>query len=182
MGRDKATLEIGGVSLLRRALATLRAAGASETLVAGGPNPLASSSSSPTRVDARVVRDEGHGPFGGIVAALAESTSALVVVLAVDLPAVRARTVVDLVRRCAASQVAVVVAADGAGARQPLLSVWKRGLVLDDLIRDWNAGERSVMRWLEVRTDVSWCEVPARELTNLNEPVDLDDLGNLETP
>ena len=182
MGRDKATLEIDGVSLLDRATATLRRAGAIETIVSLASTGFSPSSKGESMAGHRVVLDDGHGPLGGILAALESSVQPYVVVLAVDLPAVRSDTVTDLVRRCSSSDSVVVAASDGGSLRQPLLSVWRRAAVVDDVARDWKSGERSVMRLLTRRADVTWSEVPRRELLNVNEPDDLRNIGNLEAP
>lgn len=182
MGTDKATIEIGGVSQLQRAVSTLRSAGASEVMVSVASDPVPRWSSGLATADLRIVVDEGRGPLGGIVSALRETHDPYLAVLAVDLPGVRSRTVTELVRRCVSSGMAAVAAFDGAELRQPLLSVWSKQVIGDDLFRDWNTGERSVMRWLSGRADVAWCEVPSLELANVNEPADIDGLGNLEEP
>src|ERR1041384_571654 len=78
MGRDKAWVEVAGESLLSRAVATVRRAGASEVLISGRPGVNYST------LEARVLFDgkPGQGPLGGIEQALAVANFPLVLVLA----------------------------------------------------------------------------------------------------
>lgn len=200
MGVDKASLGWNGSTLLEHALSILREAGTENVHVvlrAGqeypsvGTRPGEIGSGEPGRSrKPEIVRDEGHGPLGGILAALRRVESRFVVVLAVDLPMVRSASVMRIV--ASAESGARVVGASGNDAfetRQPLLSCWNRELVLPDLEHDWERGERSVMRWLETQPDVRWETFDPTELTNLNDPGDLSalgmaarDLGNLRSP
>src|SRR5205809_5309599 len=83
MGRDKATLVVGGEPLWRRQVRTLREAGFAEIMIARGERePLGAGEPGLLTVpDAR----EGCGPLGGLVAGLEKATEWLLV-LAVDLP------------------------------------------------------------------------------------------------
>jgi len=210
MGVDKASLGWNGSTLLEHALSILRRAGAENVHVvlrAGQESPSVGTGSGAIGSGAigsgetgsgetgrsrkpEIVRDEGYGPLGGILAALRRVESRLVVVLAVDLPMVRPVSVMRIV--ASAESGARVVGASGNDAfetRQPLLSCWNRELVLPDLEHDWERGERSVMRWLETQPDVRWEAFDPTELTNLNEPGDVSalgmaapDLGNLRSP
>ena len=97
MGRDKAAIEVGGVTMLARATAALYDAGAESVLVIGGAG-----------VDVRVGLDgdgdgdgevgvgldrtvhvddgwPGEGPLGGLITALDATDSSIVVVIACDL-------------------------------------------------------------------------------------------------
>lgn len=84
MGRDKAFLEVGGRTLLARQIQTARECGTSEVYISG-------------RVDrdysafgCRVLQDKfsGAGPLSGIERALDAATAPMLLVLAVDLPAI----------------------------------------------------------------------------------------------
>jgi molybdopterin-guanine dinucleotide biosynthesis protein A len=118
MGRDKAFLELGGRTLLARALSLagtvaepVRIVGASESFLAHG----------------RVVEDlfPGRGPLGGIHAALRSSAAELNLMLAVDLPSVDPRFLAYLVNAARQSS-AVVTLPHAAGGWQPLCAVYRR--------------------------------------------------------
>ena len=82
MGRDKAGLEIEGVPLWQRQLATLRATEPAELLISGRiDGPYAGSG-------IKILPDEtaGLGPLGGIATALRQMKTDLLLVLAIDLP------------------------------------------------------------------------------------------------
>lgn len=83
MGRDKASMVVGGVTLLERTVATLQAV-CDEVMVVvargGAPAEL------PPDVRIIVDRLPDAGPLGGLEAALAAATHELVVVVAVDMP------------------------------------------------------------------------------------------------
>lgn len=81
LGRDKALLELGGQTLLARAIATLHGI-ASEVLVIG---PL---ERQPYAAGARVVPDAypSTGPLGGIATALVAAAASRVLVVACDMP------------------------------------------------------------------------------------------------
>jgi molybdopterin-guanine dinucleotide biosynthesis protein A len=118
MGRDKAFLELGGRTLLARALSLagtvaepVRIVGVSESFLAHG----------------RVVEDvfPGRGPLGGIHAALRSSAAELNLMLAVDLPSVEPRFLAYLVNAARQSS-AVVTLPHAAGGWQPLCAVYRR--------------------------------------------------------
>lgn len=87
MGRDKALLEIDGVSLLARAIALLHEAGA-ERVVVSGDRPQFSG-----------VPDvaEGRGPVGGIVSVLAAHPGSALVAIPVDQPKLDAHSLRQLI-------------------------------------------------------------------------------------
>jgi len=80
MGREKASIEIGGVTLLQRALARLSRV-CDPVLVASGDLVVDTGGH-------RSVADAlpGSGPLGGVVGALREASHPLLAVVAVDLP------------------------------------------------------------------------------------------------
>jgi len=112
-GVDKALLDVGGLTLLDRALQAVR--GARRVVVVGPPRPTA----------AEVLWCEEDPPGGGPVAAfaagLAAADSDVVVLLAVDLPFV-APAIPRLLS--AAAELAVLV--DGTGRVNYLASAWRR--------------------------------------------------------
>ncbi len=86
MGTDKARLPFNGTTLLEHQLATLRAAGAAPLYLCGRPERPYSVAGVTFISDA----PEAEGPIAGIVAALANSASPHIAVLAVDLPRIPA--------------------------------------------------------------------------------------------
>ena len=91
MGRDKALLEIDGRPLWQRQLDTLRQLSPEQLFLSG-----------PSRDGVEAIADkvENAGPLGGITAALQQSPSSLVVVLAVDLPNITSDFLRLLLRQC----------------------------------------------------------------------------------
>jgi len=86
MGRDKAFLEIAGISLLARQIETVRAAGAAEVFISGRLGVDYSAFNCDLLLD----QFPDAGPLAGIAVALAVAAHPMVLVLAVDLPAVNA--------------------------------------------------------------------------------------------
>ena len=120
-GVDKASLEVGGVSLLERALAATLAA--REVVVVG-----AEVSTSRRVTWAREDPPLG-GPAAGILAGLTRLDRAfeLVVVLAVDMPAVNAGTVARLTWAVEAdAELDGAMLVDAGGRRQTLAAVYRR--------------------------------------------------------
>jgi len=105
MGRDKALLPVPGSTLLlwQRQLGVLDELRPEECFWSGQPR-----AGVPDRL--RVVADEipGAGPLAGISACLDLMRSDLLVVLAIDLPRMRASFLGDLLRRCSSNQGAVM--------------------------------------------------------------------------
>jgi molybdopterin-guanine dinucleotide biosynthesis protein A len=122
MGRDKAWLAVDGEPLWRRQLATLRALEPAEIFVCGaGRDDLAAA-------DARALLDAepDRGPLGGLTAALQAAAEPFVMALAVDLPAMTAEFLAELVEEAAADGVGVVPELEG--FYQGLAAVYPRGL------------------------------------------------------
>ena len=126
-GADKASLEVGGVTLLERALAATLAA--VEVVVVG--------TEVPTSRPVTWAREDppGGGPAAGLLAGLDRLglRPDLVCVLAVDMPKVDAETVARLVWAVEADGgVDGAVLVDGSGRRQPLAAVYRLGALLAD--------------------------------------------------
>jgi len=118
MGRDKAFLELGGRTLLDRAMELASAVSRSVRIVAPQERFLAI---------ARTVEDvfPDCGPLGGIHAALACTTTDLNLMLAVDSPFVEADFLSYMIAQ--ASQVSALVTVPEAGkGLQPLCAVYRR--------------------------------------------------------
>lgn len=114
-GEDKALLEVGGRSTLRRVLDAVAEA---RVVVICGPRR-------PGVTGVRWVRESppGGGPVAGLAAGLGEVTAPVVAVLACDLPFVTPQTIVRLTAAAHTSEGAVLV--DAAGARQPLCAAYQ---------------------------------------------------------
>jgi molybdopterin-guanine dinucleotide biosynthesis protein A len=147
-GVDKPTLDVGGASLLERALAAV--AEASHTVVVG-----------PSRAVSRPVmwcREEpvGGGPVAAIAAAIDSVTAGVVVVLAADLPDV-APAVPALVNALARSAAGVACLVDADGRVNYLAAAWRTSTLRTALtaIGDTNGAPA---RSLIARTDM--IEVP----------------------
>ncbi len=85
MGRDKAWLELAGQSLLARQVQLVRDVGACEVIISGRADADYS------KLDCRVVTDRirDAGPLAGIEQGLAVASSPRLLVLAVDMPAMK---------------------------------------------------------------------------------------------
>jgi len=127
-GRDKAALEVGGVTLLERALDAVRIA--DDTVVVGAPVPT-SRPVTWTRED-----PPSGGPGAGLLAGLdaLTGTPQLVVVLAVDMPRVTSMTVDrllgTLLDALSGASWDGVVLVDRTGRRQTLAAVYRVGALL----------------------------------------------------
>jgi molybdopterin-guanine dinucleotide biosynthesis protein A/rhodanese-related sulfurtransferase len=148
MGVDKALLFAGIVE------DALRAAGAAEVL--------------------RIADDDvpGVGPLGGIATALRQASHDIVVILACDLPKVRAEGIRAVVQALEASPDAAVALPPG----EPLHAAWRRSAraeVLDVI----NGSDLSVRAALRRLVTVEVAGIPAEWLTNVNTPSDLHQTG-----
>ena len=126
MGRDKATLEVGGEAMAVRVANALQEAGAAELFYVGGET---------AGTGLRCVPDEhpGAGPLGGLITALHRARHDLVVVLACDLVDPSIDAIVRLVDRVdrAPRHDARIPVVDG--RPQWLHGAWFRARCLDQL-------------------------------------------------
>ena len=112
MGRDKALLEIRGRPLWQHQLETLRQLSPGQLLLSG-----------PSRDDIEGIADEvkDAGPLAGIAAALRQSSSALLVVLAIDLPNMTAEFLRSLLAQCEEDR---GIVPSSSGRFEPLAAVY----------------------------------------------------------
>jgi len=122
MGSDKAFLELGGRTLLARTLELAKRI-TQRVKIVGDPKKFAPFG--------HVMADvfPGHGPLGGIHAALASSKTAWNLVLGVDFPFLDARLLHYLVTQAAASDAIVTVPRVG-GYYQTLSAVYRQEFAL----------------------------------------------------
>jgi molybdopterin-guanine dinucleotide biosynthesis protein A len=121
MGTDKAALQIDGVSLLDRQLRLLRAIGASQIMVSirKGSDPV---SQFPVPDIVPVVDQwDNSGPLAGVVSCLAATAYPLLMVIAVDLPALTVEFLSNLSRRARKGVGVVPVGPDG---YEPLAAIY----------------------------------------------------------
>ncbi|HEV7551393.1 MAG TPA: molybdenum cofactor guanylyltransferase [Candidatus Angelobacter sp.] len=121
MGSDKAFLQLGGETLLSRALRTAGAV-TQEVKIVGGAEKFASFG----LVIEDLYRD--RGPLGGIHAALVASDTDLNLMLAVDLPFVESKFLEYMISQAQESAATVTIPRAGGGL-QPLCAVYRRGFV-----------------------------------------------------
>lgn len=117
MGRDKAYLELGGRTMLSRAI-HVAAAVAGTVKIVGSFDRF--------RMFGLVVEDQYHerGPLGGIHAALKSSSTPLNLMLAVDLPFIDERFLTHLLS-VAQRSTAIVTVPRSEGGWQPLCAVYR---------------------------------------------------------
>ena len=121
MGRDKATLEIDGVTMLDRAIDLLQSIGVSVTVV-GLPAEFERRA-----LQVPVIADEwpGMGPLGGIATALRQTPATWDLVIACDLPYLTAEWLRFLLQRTKASSADAIVPRSERGP-EPLCAVYHR--------------------------------------------------------
>jgi molybdopterin-guanine dinucleotide biosynthesis protein A len=135
MGRDKATIEVSGRTMLDTILQV--AVGVGDPLVVGpGPGP----EGIPCTADLRPGR---QGPLAGLEAALAWASGRDVVLLAVDQPFLRSPTVVHLL-----DEAGDAVVPDDEGWLQVTCAVY-RAACLPEVRASLDAGERSLLAILD---------------------------------
>ena len=172
MGTDKAALDFAGQPLWKHQLATLRATGADEVIIAGrADGPYAGG-------DCEVIPDRtpGLGPLAGLEAALRRARHDWLLVLAVDLPDVPATFLRDLVAEAVAAGCGRVPARED--WLQPIAAIYPRRCL--PLVERCLAGEnRSLRRFVRLARREGYADVRplnAEEYVlfrNLNTPADL---------
>lgn len=168
MGRDKATLTIGGIPMALR-IARAIAPALDQVVAVGRPAPELAAAGLEVIAD----RHPGQGPLGGILTAFAWSPAPLAVVVACDLIDLDRSTVEVLVRALEDdSTLAVATAAREPGDAQPLCAAWRIDVAAPVLTTAFEAGERSIRRaW----ADLARICVPvlADRVRNVNAPTDV---------
>jgi molybdenum cofactor guanylyltransferase len=135
MGRDKATMAVGGVPLAGRVLAAAAGVAAPVVLVAPEGHPA-------RRLASAVVTDPGEGPLAALAAALGALEADHVLVLAGDHPGLRAELLAHLL---ALRDRGEAVACRRGGRLEPLVAVYERRPALAAARARLAAGERSVV-------------------------------------
>ena len=163
-GRNKALAEVGGKTLLERALHTARRLGTTPRVVARDPLPYLS------RASVFVLSErEGKGPLEGLRAVLRSCAAPHAVVLAVDMPGVSTGVLRALLVRAGEGDAPHAVCLEGEGRRHPFPGVYATAAlpVLVDLPVDG-----SLQAALDALGAIS-LSVPAEVVRNVNRPDDL---------
>jgi molybdopterin-guanine dinucleotide biosynthesis protein A len=172
MGRDKATMPVGGVELASLALAAAARVADPVVLVAPEGHPA-------RRLAARVVTDPGEGPLAALAAALAALDTEHVLVLAGDHPGLRVELLAHLVELAAAGE---AVACRRGSRLEPLVAVYRRGPALAAALARLAdpAGDRSLLGllaglWTVVVEEPRWrlLDPDGRSFVDLDDPADL---------
>ncbi len=173
MGRDKAGVIVEGKPLWQRQIYTLRQLHPSELFISGKPDgPYAAR-------DVEIVPDitPGRGPLSGLEASLQRSVHPLVLVLAVDLPAITPEFLARLLRFAAGAGMGAVPQAEG--WFEPLAAVYPRRclpLVQEGLRGDDLSMQTFVRQALARNLVAPWDLTPEDSalFRNVNSPADLD--------
>jgi molybdenum cofactor guanylyltransferase len=172
MGRDKATLAVGGVELASLALTAAARVADPVVLVAPAGHPA-------RRLAARPVTDPGRGPLAAVAAALAALDADHVLVLAGDHPGLRVELLAHLAGLAGAAE---AVACRRGPRLEPLVAVYQRApaLALAEARLADAAGDHSLAGLLAgLRTLVveepQWraLDPDGRSFVDLDDPADL---------
>jgi len=171
MGRDKALLELGGVTLIERGMRKLALVCPEVTIVGEDRE---------SGRFGRVIPDAmpGCGPLGGIVAALAQSTTRWNLFLAVDVPFVPVAALEGLLS-AAAGDASVAVIAEANGQPQPLCALYSRD-ALPMLRSELEAGRWKVMAAIKAAGAVKFVHFEEDDwFRNLNTPAEFAEAERL---
>jgi molybdenum cofactor guanylyltransferase len=172
MGRDKATMAVGGVELASLALAAAARVADPVVLVAPEGHPA-------RRLAGRVVTDPGRGPLAALAAALAALDAGHVLVLAGDHPGLRVELLAHLVGLAPAGR---AVACRRGPRLEPLVAVYQRAraLAAAQARLAAPAGDRSLQGLLAALDPVvveepEWRSIDpdGRSFVDLDDPADL---------
>ena len=172
MGRDKATMAVGGAALASVALAAAARVASPVVLVAPEGHPA-------RRLAARVVADPGQGPLAALAAALAALEAGHVLVLAGDHPGLRVELLAHLVRLAPRGE---AVACRRGPRLEPLVAVYRRApaLAAAEARLAAAAGDRSLLGLLAALDTVvveepEWraLDPGGRSFVDLDDPADL---------
>lgn len=163
MGKDKASIEFDGTTLLERSVGVLSEVFTSVVISGGDQSPEG----------VRVLPDlvPGLGPLGGLDTAYRAAAGRDVFLLAVDMPFVDASTISEIAQpEVAAMSVRVPI---GDGRRQPLCAVYGSGL--GPVVRDRIEGRDRSMESLFGAVNVEEIEGFDDDVfTNVNTQADLE--------
>lgn len=183
LGRDKAFVEVGGVTMAERAARTIEAAfgDVPVTFVAGSDSQF--SDAAVAGLGRAMIADErpGFGAWSGLHAALANTRGEWALVLACDYPFVSTELLRHLVT-CVTDDHDAVVPVQNDGRLQPLCAVYRAKPLLAEIEALMDSGGampplvaflgREQTRRVEVDEYLTFGD-PDRLFTNINTPADL---------
>ena len=180
MGRDKAMIHVNGEVLWQRQARLAKEAGALRVFVSVRPDQDIEGAAVERVADARA----DLGPLSGIAASLAACTSTHLMILAVDMPALTAGILREILVHC---ELGFGVIPHTGGAPQPLAAVYTRDC-LAPAERRLAEGALSVRAWAAeclrsahcVRWDVPEPDVPL--FANWNSPEDVPRAAATKNP
>lgn len=171
MGRDKAWLEVRGKTLLARQIEVARETGAMEILISGRAEADYSA------FGCRVLLDKfpDAGPLAGVERGLAATASPLLLVLAVDLPAMSVELLCKLAG-CCAENVGMIPRCNG--VIEPLAAIYPKSAhpTAETLLSEKNNSMINFARRCVLSGLARFAERPAGDakfFTNWNSPADL---------
>jgi molybdopterin-guanine dinucleotide biosynthesis protein A len=175
MGRDKATLRVGGSELAGLVVAAAGGVAAPVVLVAPAGHPAAALA---RRLGVGLVTDPGEGPLAALAAGLAALPARHVLVLASDHPALHSGLLAHLVAERGTGQ---AVACRRGGRLEPLVAVYEREPALAAARGRLASGRDRSLRGLltELRTRVldepAWrlLDPEGTSFLDLDDPADL---------
>lgn len=160
MGRDKAMLELEGVTLIERIVQRLKPLFAETLISARQPDAY-------PFLKLRVVADRvsGQGPLMAIASALAASANDLNFVVSCDNPSLSIDLIETLLRAATKGDAAVPVRSDG--SYEPLFAVYRKsmGIAADAALA---RGDRKVIAMYQKRTIISVRLRSDAEIKNIN--------------
>lgn len=145
MGDDKATLEIAGVSLLERAVATLTQCVDQVFVSISAIQVTDTARSCYTVIEDRF---EGIGPAAGILSAHLHAPKAAWLVIACDMPLLDVSTIRRLIGSRVAAQDATAWASADASVPEPLCAIYEPGTLAAFLDLVSAGGDPSPRTWL----------------------------------
>lgn len=160
MGQDKARLVWEGVPLVVHQLERLEGLMAGAVVIGGDYSDLG--------LPAVVDEHPGEGPLGGILTALGQSRSALI--LAVDMPRVTTATLRALLQRTGAD---AVVPRHPDGRMQPLAALY-RASARAKLQAAFDGGVRRVVEAIGA-LEIEWYDTAADEFRAMNTPAEYEE-------
>lgn len=174
MGRDKATLVIGGRTLVQRAVDALVAARVSEIVLVGAPDSAIPEVASPVPVIEARDATENEGPLRGVVTGLERARGDVCLVVGCDMPFVRPELLAILGSRAGETGRPVLPLHDG--LPEGLCSAWPASALvalrarLDDGERALgNTAERLGALLLDP-TEYAAADPSGESFTNVNTP------------
>lgn len=166
MGRNKALMTYGDSLLAERVAGEVAEAAGSVTLI--GPPDEHRSLRWPVVADRR----PHNGPLGGVETALSHTTAEWNLIVACDMPNVRAAMLSAVLNRAEESDADCLIPLSGAGRMEPLCAAWRRRC-LEPVSAALDAGVRKMTDALAGLRVANFQPEDPKWAVNLNTPDDL---------